>query len=83
MPVTECGEGLLRELSPGPLTPEARIMPLDQAAMKTAFAHFCFQADMLAEFAEAQNVPGEWPASKTDAQARLTRRQQTCGDDDA
>ena len=25
--------GLLRELSPGPLAPEARIMPLDQAAM--------------------------------------------------
>ena len=24
--------GLLRELSPGPLAPEARIMPLDQAA---------------------------------------------------
>ena len=26
------GHGLLRELSPGPLAPEARIMPLDQAA---------------------------------------------------
>ena len=26
--------GLLRELSPGPLAPEARIMPLDQAAME-------------------------------------------------
>ena len=25
-------KGLLRELSPGPLAPEARIMPLDQAA---------------------------------------------------
>ena len=25
-------QGLLQELSPGPLTPEARIMPLDQAA---------------------------------------------------
>ena len=25
-------EGLLRELNPGPLAPEARIMPLDQAA---------------------------------------------------
>ena len=25
--------GLLRELSPGPLAPEARIMPLDQAAL--------------------------------------------------
>ena len=25
--------GLLRELSPGPLAPEARIMPLDQAAI--------------------------------------------------
>ena len=25
--------GLLRELNPGPLTPEARIMPLDQAAV--------------------------------------------------
>ena len=25
--------GLLRELNPGPLAPEARIMPLDQAAM--------------------------------------------------
>ena len=24
--------GLLRELNPGPLAPEARIMPLDQAA---------------------------------------------------
>ena len=27
-----CSRGLLRELSPGPLAPEARIMPLDQAA---------------------------------------------------
>jgi hypothetical protein len=26
-------KGLLRELNPGPLAPEARIMPLDQAAM--------------------------------------------------
>ena len=26
------GMGLLRELNPGPLAPEARIMPLDQAA---------------------------------------------------
>ena len=29
-PVQE--NGLLRELSPGPLAPEARIMPLDEAA---------------------------------------------------
>ena len=28
------GHGLLRELSPGPLAPEARIMPLDQAAIE-------------------------------------------------
>ena len=28
-------KGLLRELNPGPLAPEARIIPLDQAAMKT------------------------------------------------
>ena len=28
----DCREGLLRELSPGPLAPEAKIMPLDQAA---------------------------------------------------
>ena len=27
--------GLLRELNPGPLAPEARIMPLDQAANAT------------------------------------------------
>ena len=27
------GHGLLREMSPGPLAPEARIMPLDQAAL--------------------------------------------------
>ena len=27
--------GLLRELSPGPLAPEARIIPLDQAANET------------------------------------------------
>ena len=27
-----CNNGLLRELNPGPLAPEARIMPLDQAA---------------------------------------------------
>ena len=26
-------EGLLRELNPGPLAPEVRIIPLDQAAM--------------------------------------------------
>ena len=30
-------QGLLRELSPGPLAPEARIMPLDQAAVLTSF----------------------------------------------
>ena len=28
-------EGLLRELNPGPLAPEARIIPLDQAANET------------------------------------------------
>ena len=28
-----CDIGLLRELNPGPLAPEARIMPLDQAAI--------------------------------------------------
>ena len=28
-------QGLLRELNPGPLAPEARIMPLDQAANET------------------------------------------------
>ena len=31
--------GLLQELSPGPLAPEARIMPLDQAAICTASGH--------------------------------------------
>ena len=30
---TMCCKGLLRELNPGPLAPEARIMPLDQAAL--------------------------------------------------
>ena len=30
-------QGLLRELSPGPLAPEARIMPLDQAAAQRSF----------------------------------------------
>ena len=30
--VASCRQGLLRELNPGPLAPEARIMPLDQAA---------------------------------------------------
>ena len=29
-------KGLLRELNPGPLAPEARIMPLDQAALLIA-----------------------------------------------
>ena len=29
--------GLLRELNPGPLAPEARIMPLDQAASCKSF----------------------------------------------
>ena len=28
-------KGLLRELNPGPLAPDARILPLDQAANKT------------------------------------------------
>ena len=28
-------EGLFRELNPGPLAPEARIMPLDQTASET------------------------------------------------
>ena len=37
------GEGLLRELNPGPLAPEARIMPLDQAAGATG----CSQAPSL------------------------------------
>ena len=30
--VAQSLHGLLRELNPGPLAPEARIMPLDQAA---------------------------------------------------
>ena len=29
---TQCKKGLLRELNPGPLAPEVRIIPLDQAA---------------------------------------------------
>ena len=29
----KCEKGLLRELNPGPLAPEARIIPLDQAAV--------------------------------------------------
>ena len=32
------GKGLLWELSPGPLAPEARIIPLDQAADGQPFA---------------------------------------------
>ncbi len=28
-------EGLVRELNPGPLAPEARIIPLDQTAIET------------------------------------------------
>ena len=32
-------QGLLRELSPGPLAPEARIMPLDQVAFQHGSAH--------------------------------------------
>ena len=32
-PILHVQEGLFRELNPGPLAPEARIMPLDQAAM--------------------------------------------------
>ena len=35
--------GLLRELNPGPLAPEARIMPLDQAANNTYRIIGCFQ----------------------------------------
>ena len=31
--------GLLRELNPGPLAPEARIMPLDQAASCKEIPH--------------------------------------------
>ena len=31
--------GLLRELNPGPLAPEARIMPLDQAASDFSISH--------------------------------------------
>ena len=31
----EAIQGLLRELNPGPLAPEARIIPRDQAAIKT------------------------------------------------
>ena len=42
----ESKQGLLRELSPGPLAPEARIMPLDQAAvthlgLKLVAPNFC------------------------------------------
>ena len=37
--------GLLRELKPGPLVPEARIMPLDQAA-KCSQTHTHTQADI-------------------------------------
>ena len=32
-------QGLLRELNPGPLAPEARIMPLDQAAKCLSSLH--------------------------------------------
>ena len=36
---SRCIRGLLRELSPGPLAPEARIMPLDKAASCQHLAH--------------------------------------------
>ena len=45
-------EGLFRELNPGPLAPEARIMPLDQTA-SCANAWGCF---MLQQF-EATYCP--------------------------
>jgi hypothetical protein len=32
LPMYSLQKGLLRELNPGPLAPEARIIPLDQAA---------------------------------------------------
>ena len=35
-------KGLLRELNPGPLAPEARIMPLDQAASCSVRFHIDF-----------------------------------------
>ena len=33
-----CAQGLFWELNPGPLAPEARIMPLDQTAMISCVA---------------------------------------------
>ena len=47
--------GLLRELNPGPLAPEARIIPLDQAA----FAKFQLQFFYLRS--EEDSTPLDWP----------------------
>ena len=39
-------EGLLREVNPGPLAPEARIMPLDQAANDDDFETETFECTL-------------------------------------
>ena len=41
------GQGLLRELNPGPLAPEARIIPLDQAAIvRVALLRMCYDCGL-------------------------------------
>ena len=59
------GPGLLRELNPGPLAPEARIMPLDQAAMLAcAVAEFecgCSTAEGRMWHVAASGPGAGWP----------------------
>ena len=54
------GKGLLRELSPGPLAPEARIMPLDQAADWLSEERRTLNRYTFAMFENASFVDVQW-----------------------
>ena len=62
-PVTrQASLGLLRELNPGPLAPEARIMPLDQAASWCVLQKLCHPLEKMAEKAGCQVADSHGPA---------------------
>ena len=69
-------QGLLRELNPGPLAPEARIIPLDQAASwRESVAIICCgcvaAASRRSVNSKRQHVPHSHP-SQSDAEGILT-----------
>ncbi len=74
----EMAKGLFRELNPGPLAPEARIMPLDQTAddlrlPSLVWAKQCLRPQKNAAPTTDQRYPKSFPCSTT-CPARGTNR---------